>query len=358
MNWHIVKVRRYCTAQKRVRCAAFMAARRPGGCRGAGALNRLRAMFEARFQTFDEPGERAASAGRARGAARRTRSAAGSTASSCRAPTATRTNTCRRREERLAWLTGFTGSAGAAIVLADRAVIFVDGRYTAAGARPDRHRAVRRRAPGREPARQVARGKPAGRRALRLRPVAAHRRRRREARQGLRRPPARRWCRPSPIRSTRSGPTARPAARRGRAARPAIRRRGRAPTSSRASQAEIGKLKADALVVSDPHNVAWTFNIRGADVAHTPLPLAFAIVPREGRAALYVDGRKLSNAVRDYLETLADVREPGAFAATSRRSAPRKATVRLDPGDRRRRARAPDRARPAARSRAAPIRSR
>src|ERR1700719_5187172 len=33
-------------------------------------------------------------------------------------------------EERLAWLTGFTGSAGAAIVLADRAVLFVDGRYT------------------------------------------------------------------------------------------------------------------------------------------------------------------------------------------------------------------------------------
>src|ERR1700693_829917 len=33
-------------------------------------------------------------------------------------------------EERLAWLTGFTGSAGAAIVMADRAVLFVDGRYT------------------------------------------------------------------------------------------------------------------------------------------------------------------------------------------------------------------------------------
>src|SRR6187397_405377 len=33
-------------------------------------------------------------------------------------------------EERLAWLTGFTGSAGAAIVLMERAVLFVDGRYT------------------------------------------------------------------------------------------------------------------------------------------------------------------------------------------------------------------------------------
>src|SRR5260370_3589254 len=33
-------------------------------------------------------------------------------------------------EERLAWLTGFTGSAGAAVILAERAVLFVDGRYT------------------------------------------------------------------------------------------------------------------------------------------------------------------------------------------------------------------------------------
>src|SRR6187455_338143 len=32
--------------------------------------------------------------------------------------------------ERLAWLTGFTGSAGVAIVLSDKAAIFVDGRYT------------------------------------------------------------------------------------------------------------------------------------------------------------------------------------------------------------------------------------
>src|SRR5205085_5638050 len=32
--------------------------------------------------------------------------------------------------DRLAWLTGFTGSAGAAVVLKDRAAVFVDGRYT------------------------------------------------------------------------------------------------------------------------------------------------------------------------------------------------------------------------------------
>ena len=35
-----------------------------------------------------------------------------------------------KSSERLAWLTGFTGSAGTAVVLADKAAIFVDGRYT------------------------------------------------------------------------------------------------------------------------------------------------------------------------------------------------------------------------------------
>ena len=95
-------------------------------------------------------------------------------------------------------------------------------------------------------------------------------------------------------------------------------------------QAEIAKLKGDALVVSDPHNVAWAFNIRGADVSHTPLPLSFARVPREGRPAIYIDGRKLSNEVRDYLETLADVREPTAFADDLKALGAAKATVRLD----------------------------
>ena len=79
-------------------------------------------------------------------------------------------------------------------------------------------------------------------------------------------------------------------------------------------RAELAKLRADVLVVSDPQNVAWAFNIRGADVAHTPLALAFAIVPREGRPALYIDGAKLDNKVRHALEEIADVRAPDELA--------------------------------------------
>jgi Xaa-Pro aminopeptidase len=95
-------------------------------------------------------------------------------------------------------------------------------------------------------------------------------------------------------------------------------------------RAEVAKLRADALVVSDPHAVAWAFNIRGADVAHTPLPLAFAIVPQAGRPSLYVDGRKLSNDVRNRLETLADVREPSDFVGALGALGRQTQTVRLD----------------------------
>src|SRR4249919_4241544 len=85
-------------------------------------------MFEARLQTFDDSGERAASAGRlaALRAELRRRSLDGFIVARADRH---QNEYVPPSEERLAWLTGFTGSAGAAILLADRAAIFVDGRY-------------------------------------------------------------------------------------------------------------------------------------------------------------------------------------------------------------------------------------
>jgi Xaa-Pro aminopeptidase len=94
---------------------------------------------------------------------------------------------------------------------------------------------------------------------------------------------------PNPVDAIWSDRPAPPLGRRD-AARPALRRRAAAAKLARIVARRSPKLRADALVVSDPHAVAWTFNIRGADVAHTPLPLAFALIPREGRPALFLDG--------------------------------------------------------------------
>src|SRR5690242_16704362 len=86
-------------------------------------------MFEARFQSFDDSNLRAQSASRtaALRAELKRRGLDGFVV-----PRADRQQNeyLPASEERLAWLTGFTGSAGAAIVLADVAAVFVDGRYT------------------------------------------------------------------------------------------------------------------------------------------------------------------------------------------------------------------------------------
>src|SRR4029079_4120692 len=93
---------------------------------------------------------------------------------------------------------------------------------------------------------------------------------------------------------------------------------------------EIATLCADALVLSDSHAVAWTFNIRGADVSHTPLPLSYALVPKDGRPTVFIDHRKLSNLSRDHLERPADVREPDALTPALTELARGGAAIALD----------------------------
>src|SRR5258707_4031358 len=86
-------------------------------------------MFEARFQSFEDHAERAASAQRVK-ALRTELARRGLTGFIVPRSDRHQNEYVPASEERLAWLTGFTGSAGGAIVLMKRAVLFVDGRYT------------------------------------------------------------------------------------------------------------------------------------------------------------------------------------------------------------------------------------
>ena len=94
-------------------------------------------------------------------------------------------------------------------------------------------------------------------------------------------------------------------------------------------------------MLSDSHAVAWTFNIRGADVSHTPLPLSYALVPKDGRPTVFIDHRKLSNSARDHLEQSADVEEPDALTPKLNELA-RRRRDRARRRHRRRRAEPPD----------------
>jgi Xaa-Pro aminopeptidase len=213
---------------------------------------------------------------------------------------------------RLEWLTGFAGSAGVCVVLADRAAIFVDGRYTLqvrtqvdTGAFEPHHLvedpphtwlkgAVR---PGQRiaydpwlhTAAEVERfAKALGEAGASFVPADGN-------------PLDAVWAdRPAPpIGAVSLYPEA------------------LAGESSAAKLARLAKAVAEAgaaaAVVTQPDSIAWALNIRGADVSHTPLPLSFAILRAEGRPTLFIDGRKLSNSVRDALSAVADVEGPGAL---------------------------------------------
>jgi Xaa-Pro aminopeptidase len=285
-------------------------------------------MFSAKFQTFDETADPAAAPPRiaALRAALKRQGLDGLVL-----PRADRHQNeyVPAGEERLAFLTGFTGSAGFLLVLADKAVLFTDGRYTLQ-AREQTDPAIFTLVNSTETAptawieQNLSEGTKLGYDPWLHTVEGAERLAKACAKVGAVLVPVAE----NPVDAIW---TDRPAPPLGPIVLHDLRFAGEAAEDKlKRIAAETGKQRADALVISDAHNVAWTFNIRGSDVAHTPLPLAFAVVPKDGRPTLYVDGRKLSNSVRDRLTALADIREPEALTADLARLGATQAAVLLD----------------------------
>ncbi|HEV7408524.1 MAG TPA: aminopeptidase P family protein [Bradyrhizobium sp.] len=232
-------------------------------------------------------------------------------------------------EERLAWLTGFTGSAGMAVVLTKAAAVFVDGRYTLQAAKQ-----VDGKAWSVEPLvdpppetwleKHLVGGDRLGFDPWLHTSAAAERLAAACAKAG------------AELVGVESNPldsvwSERPAPPLGPVAVHGTQFSGETEADKLGRiRSEIARLGADALVLSDSHAVAWTFNIRGADVSHTPLPLSYALVPKDGRPTVFIDHRKLSNSARDHLEQNADVREPDALTPQLTELAQRGASIALD----------------------------
>jgi len=269
-------------------------------------------MFEARFQTFEEPETGVALSARLK-ALREELARRKLTGFVVPRADQQQNEYVPPSEERLAWLTGFTGSAGLAIVLPNEAALFVDGRYTLQAGKQ-----VDRKAWAVEP---LVEPPPESWLTKHLKPgdrlgfdpwlhtsSAAERLAAACTKTGAElvavdsNPVDAIW-------TERPQPPLAPVAIHG----PHFSGEAEADKLNRI-RGEIDKLGVDALVFSDSHAVAWTFNIRGADVAHTPLPLSYALVPKDGRPTVFIDHRKLSNATRDHLEQSAEVREPDALA--------------------------------------------
>jgi Xaa-Pro aminopeptidase len=232
-------------------------------------------------------------------------------------------------EERLAWLTGFTGSAGLAIVLVHEAAVFVDGRYTLQAAKQVDNRAWKVESlidPSPESwlTQHLTAGDRLGFDPWLHTTAAAERLAAACSKAG------------ATLVAVDSNPldsvwTERPAPPLGPVVVHGTQFSGEAEGEKlNRIRAEIDRLGVDALVLSDSHAVAWTFNIRGADVSHTPLPLSYALVPKTGRPTVFIDHRKLSNSTRDHLERSADVAEPSALTPQLTALAQHGASIALD----------------------------
>ncbi|MGB8818028.1 MAG: aminopeptidase P family protein, partial [Rhizobiaceae bacterium] len=97
-----------------------------------------------------------------------------------------------------------------------------------------------------------------------------------------------------------------------------------------AVQETLVSAKADATVLTDPSSLAWTFNIRGNDVPHTPVPLGFVIIRAEGEPVVFLDERKLPIKTRAYLTQLCEISAPENLPAALIEIAAGK-SIALDP---------------------------
>lgn len=226
-------------------------------------------------------------------------------------------------DERLAWLTGFTGSAGIAAITRDAAGIFVDGRYTVQVSRQVADEFSPVSFPATKPADWLAEELNAGdvvgfdpwlhtvseieamhgafeRRTVTLRPVDNF---------------------VDEIWADRPPPPA------GRVSTYPEALAGTSAAEKRARiAADLREAGAAWAVLTLPDSIAWLLNIRGSDIPRTPVLHAFALVEaRDGAVRLFVDAAKIEEGV---LPDDVAVLPPGGFlAALSELAGP----VRVDP---------------------------
>ena len=235
-----------------------------------------------------------------------------------------------RRAQRLTWLTGFTGSAGIAIVLQDRAAIWSDGRYTLqlrdqvdtdlfslhhSSENPPWDWLPGQLKPGQrigyDPWLHNVDGVARFRRACEQTGAAL---------VAVDSNPV------DAIWSSQPPPPLSPVI---------VQAANYAGEDSAAKRRRIGAAiaggGADTAMLTLPESIAWLLNIRGGDVPHTPFTLGMALVQRDGRVTLFIDQRKLTVPVSRHLGDDIDVQAPEALGAALDQIGQEKRHVLVDP---------------------------
>jgi Xaa-Pro aminopeptidase len=202
--------------------------------------------------------------------------------------------------QRLAWLTGFEGSAGAAVVLPEEAAIFVDGRYTLqvrqqVSATEWSYQSV----PETSTTQWLEEHAPEGAR-IGYDPWLHTRDWVKKAKEAL----ATRGAELVPVERNPIDEIwkDRPEASKAHLVAQSDQYAGKSAAEKRTEIGDwLAKHHADAAVLSALDSIAWAFNIRGQDVTHTPVALAYALVHADGTADLFVAGEKIGPDVRQHL---------------------------------------------------------
>jgi Xaa-Pro aminopeptidase len=215
--------------------------------------------------------------------------------------------------QRLAWLTGFKGSAGAAVVLPEEAAIFTDGRYTLqvreqVDGRHWSYQAV----PETSTAQWLEAHAPEGGR-IGYDPWLHTRDWVEKARKALAEKGAELVAvRRNPIDAIWED---KPEPSRERLIPHSEQYAGKSSAAKRQEMADwLREQGADAAILSALDSIAWTFNVRGRDVDHTPVALSFAIVHDDGTADLFIAPEKMGDDVRQHLGNGVRVHDREAFA--------------------------------------------
>ena len=233
--------------------------------------------------------------------------------------------------ERLKWLTGFSGSAGLAAIGTRSAALFVDGRYTVQARTESDPRLFE--LPGlartkltpwlseKLPAGAIVGFDPWVHTGGEIERLAAQLKA-----KGIKLKPTARnlvdrvWGR------------SRPRAPEGPVVLHAVKYAGRPAADKIADlQKRLKDERQDAVLLTLPDSIAWLFNIRGSDVAHNPVALAFAIVPAHGKAELFLAPSRFAKDARSEIEGLARLSPPARLPDRIKALKASPKRVRLDP---------------------------
>lgn len=241
------------------------------------------------------------------------------------------------RAERLAWITGFTGSAGYAVALSDKAAFFTDGRYTLqAQTQVDKKdfdicslSENQPPAPTMTPVEWIEKNLPRG------------------ARFGI--DP---WVHtPSDMKRIRQAVesaggtlvllddnpldaawTAQPPAPLAPVVPHPLQYAGISSEEKRDALADVlNKAKTDALAVTLPEEICWLLNIRGGDVPCTPFALSYALAHKDGTVDWFIDAEKVTDETRAWVGTDVRLHPLADFAAHVEKMAADGKTIWIDP---------------------------